>query len=152
MQHYARKLEQPYTHSLYILEFWNTLSNLPFVLIGISRLLEGTLLPGFYCLYILAGLCSATHHAISFRGSLILDWIPISLSLFGIFWYQIWMAITISTATKVLMALMALAVDHIWTPMHVPYGHVVWHILAAFSVDSLYQDATAAAHIRIYLV
>jgi len=137
MHRYGRKLERFYTHSPYVAEFWNTLSNLPFVIIGVLRLWEGADSLR-YGLYTLAGLASAFHHASSQAWTIVVDWIPIATSL--AFSWQAFFAMTPVTAFLLLLALSTLAADHIWTPTPVPWGHVMWHLLAAIAVDRLYQD------------
>lgn len=132
-------------------EFWNTISNLPFVIIGLMRLTqyrhpEAKLL---YILFVAIGVCSGLHHACppGFRHlSLILDYIPIVASL-----YHGWFIIPfVSQVTwfKVGLALLVLVIDHL-SPfltrsgkplVDVPFGHVFWHILAAFAVDSAYSE------------
>jgi len=137
---FRRKLEPFYTHSPFIAEFWNTISNAPFIIFGGMRLWEGTSMSGFYVLMILCGICSGIHHARDFRYSILLDWTPITISILGILRYKIYEYITLTTWTKLTMATSFLIMDHVWTPIPIPFGHVLWHISAAFAVDSMFQD------------
>ena len=140
-QHYERKLEPFHTHTQWIAEFWNTMSNLPFILIGIVRL--ETQLVNFRPLYlqyqfmIFAGICSAIHHATTQKWTIIIDWIPIVSSILLNLNY-----LSYAELPEILILLMAffwLLTDHVVTPMPVPWGHVVWHIMAAYSIDTFYQ-------------
>ena len=69
--------------STMIAEFWNTISNFPFIIIGLIRLTESLDEPlwTLYVLFVLAGVASAIHHATETKWTIILDWIPIALSL-----------------------------------------------------------------------
>lgn len=137
---FPRKLEQFYTHSDYITEFWNTVSNIPFILIGIARLYEGTSQKLLYSLYILAGVCSGFHHATPWRETIVIDWIPIALSIvLGLYW-QILYTVSVATFIKLVITFGVLVNDHVWTTVPAPYGHVFWHILAAFTIDEIYTN------------
>jgi len=153
---YRRQLELQYSHCRYIAEWFNTWSNLPFLLIGFSRLwLEdgNTRLPAelvlLYQLYIGAGIASGIHHAVMFPFSILVDWVPISCSIILLLYYAfaynnpIWLCLTLSTWVKLLIALTMLWNDHVYTTIPVPFGHCFWHILAAFSIDASYQDFLA---------
>jgi hypothetical protein len=134
---YKRRLEPA---SAYIFEFWNTISNIPFILFGVTRLCEGTELTGFYVLLILCGICSGIHHAIDFPYSVVLDWTPISIALAGILYHQVYLALTLTTWLKIVISITILLTDHILQPMPPPFQHVIWHISAAFSADAALQD------------
>ena len=139
MFQFPRKLEKFYTHTPHIAEFWNTISNLPFIIIGLLRLYEGTNLVTFYSLYTLAGVCSGIHHASPYHWTIIIDWMPITLSILmtlkcGIIYY-----LTLVDIFKLFIAFSALISDHVWTPVPVPWGHVYWHLLASFAIDDVYQ-------------
>lgn len=143
MHRFDRKLEQFYTVIPFVAEFWNTLSNLPLILIGLFRLYThtyGAKVKFLYEMMVLAGVCSGIHHALPMRGSIILDWIPIAITLYTWIEYQVYSYITLVTWFKISLALMVLLTDHVWTPIKVPWGHVFWHILASFALDSVYQD------------
>ncbi len=138
-----RQLERPfYSISPWIAEFWCTLSNLPFILIGGLRLWEGTEIPLFYWLFLGAGFCSSFHHAScpTWSWTIVIDWLPISVSILlglyeGVFW-----TVQSVTLLKVAIAFLILLTDHWYTPVPVPWGHSFWHILAAFAFDEVYQD------------
>ena len=135
-----RKLETFHTHSRHITEFFNTISNFPFILFGLTHLYQGTQIPGFYILMTLCGICSGIHHAKDFPYSIVLDWTPITISLYGIWYYQVYTFLTYVTWSKLLLAVFILLTDHIWTPITVPFGHVLWHVSASFALDSLFLD------------
>lgn len=131
--------EKHYATSHYIMEYWNTLSNLPFIIIGFLRLFEGHLFD-LYLLYILAGFCSGFHHAYPMKYSIVIDWIPIASSMVLMCVHGVIFHITFVTWFKVLLALLSLFMDHVFRIVPVPWGHVLWHILAALAIDDVYQD------------
>lgn len=141
-RHLRRKSEPHYEVTPYIAEFWNTLSNLPFVIIGVLRISSFKDAPDsilmLYVLYIFCGLGSAIHHAIDNSWSIVIDWIPISLSIALNLDFGMWRYIDAVSGFKMAIALAVLAADHLWTPMKAPWGHVMWHLLAAISIDSFY--------------
>ena len=144
---FKRKSEPHYEVTPYIAEFWNTLSNLPFILIGILRISTLEDAPDslllLYVLYIFCGVCSGFHHAIDKGWTLVVDWVPISLSILLNVWSGVYLCVDSVSAFKLLLSLVVLVTDHVWTPMKVPWGHVVWHLLAAFSIDSFYYTVYA---------
>lgn len=148
-----RKLEPFYQVTPFIAEFWNTLSNAPFVIIGLWRLYELSEIDVWpiglhhidrlillYWLYVFCGICSGIHHATSARWTIVIDWIPITLSIISNLYFGLWMHVGFVSAFQVLIALLVLGTDHVWTPINVPWGHCMWHILAAYAIDSCYQD------------
>ncbi len=147
MQHVTRRherwIEGPFQ------EKWNTISNLSFIVIGICRLKQWedeedmTML---YFFYLMAGVCSGIHHALHFWGSLILDWIPILFSIGLWNYYNLWSYISCGTWVQVVMALVILFTDHLFQLVPVPWGHVMWHIAVAQSIDSVYQDFAYHMH------
>ena len=137
---FNRRLEPFFQHSLCIAEFWNTISNLPFVIIGLLRLYEGTKLPNFYILMILAGLASAIHHATTPKWTIVIDWIPIALSIVLVLYTGVWQFISITSWFQLLLAFSTLLADHIYHLMPVPWGHVVWHLVASLAIDNAYQS------------
>lgn len=140
---YQRKLEPFYQLSPYIAEGWNTVSNLPFIIIGLLRLCQAYLPHDtrvLYTLMLYCGIGSALHHASGLRWTIVIDWIPISLSIFCNLYFGTWLQFSLVSLFKAALALGALALDHIWTPINVPYGHCVWHVLAALAMDACYQD------------
>jgi len=137
---FPRKLESFYTHSRHIAEFWNTLSNLPFVLIGLYRLWHGVNFVDLYILYVLAGVCSAFHHAHPKKWTIVIDWIPILISGYLAWEYDVWYHTSTTSRVWLGFAFGTLINDHVCTSLPVPKGHVLWHILAAYSIDSAYQD------------
>lgn len=137
IQQFERKLEPQFTHTKWIAEFWNTVSNLPFILLGLIRLQNETQLKLHYQLMIFTGICSAIHHATTQKWTLVIDWIPIAGSILLNLNYLSFMGLP--EALILLMALIWLLTDHVVTPMPPPWGHVVWHIMAAYSIDIFYQ-------------
>lgn len=151
---WKRKLEVPaYGVCPFIGEFWNTMSNLPFIIIGLYRLfIVGVPIPIFwdlYLLYISAGVCSAIHHTCAHipgnKWSIFVDWFPIGISLvINIILFaihpELFETISILSGVLLIMAFTILISDHICTPCKVPFGHSLWHIFAALAIDCFYQD------------
>ena len=137
---YTRKRETLFRIVPFIAEFWNTISNLPFILIGFCRLWEGTSLTLLYSLMICMGVCSGIHHAIRSRWLLILDWIPIIITKGVILQHSYWLHISWTSYLLGSIATVVLVIDHVYTPIPVPWGHVFWHVLAAFALDNAYQS------------
>lgn len=89
---------------------------------------------------VMAGVCSAYHHATDGDHTLIIDWFPISISIalclwWGILWQASGAALTLCT-----LSMCWLFVDHLGPVIPLPWGHVIWHILAATSTDALYMS------------
>lgn len=121
-----------------------TISNLWFVLFGIVRLWAVGHVHTGYALLVATGLCSAFHHAHPDKWTLLVDWIPIALSLWHVFVTgTIYEASTV-TLLKMASALFFLFDDHVTQYFPVPWTHVLWHILAAWAIDELYWDAHLA--------
>jgi len=159
-----RRHEKPFRqYSPYIAETWNTLSNIGFW-IGAMYLhytVQSPTLANVYIglvpantrswltvLMVLVGLCSGIHHAICDRYerySLVLDWIPIVMSILtflsidtsccGVFGPTSWVTICICT-----MALVFLISDHACRLLPPPIGHVLWHFTAALAMTMVYRD------------
>lgn len=142
ISNYSRRLEQPYSHVNYIFEYYNTISNLPFILIGLSRLYTGVNDKVWYLYMYLTfcGICSGIHHAVKFPGSIILDYIPITASVWYLYSNDLFSEIGVVSKGLAGLALFVLYVDHVWQLMPVPWGHVMWHICAAYAADSCYQS------------
>lgn len=154
---FERKLEPFFQVTPWIAEFWNTLSNLLFIIIGLARLYELSEIEVWpmeevginqlklaYGLYTICGIASAIHHATTPRWTIVIDWMPIAISIglnlyFGFLW-----SVGFASVFKVLLALSVLFSDHICTPINVPWGHCMWHLLAALAIDSCYQDVFKA--------
>lgn len=119
---------------------WCTLSNLPFLVIGLLRLYTLGWDQVFYWILVASGLCSAYHHASPHSWTIVIDWLPISCGILlglyeGIIWSASWV-----TLFKLLSAFGCLFADHFWTPIPVPWGHSMWHLLAAYGMDDLFRD------------
>lgn len=150
---FERKLEPAFQVTPWIAEFYNTLSNLPFLLIGLWRynelaLLDETVLVEqlrfLYALYIACGVCSAIHHATTPRWTILIDWIPISTSILLILKFHFVVYFGVVSWFKLGLAMAMLVNDHVYTTVNVPWGHCFWHVLAAFSIDACYQDALSS--------
>lgn len=154
MKKWKRKPELPfYGRHEWIAEYWNSLSNIPFIVIGLLRWqvialddgpgsYEKNIVAVLYLLYTLAGVCSLIHHAIRWRWSIVIDWIPIAASIGYILVHRDVLFHHMHFIISVLdiaFALFILIVDHVRTIIPVPWGHVMWHIVAAFVLDSVYQ-------------
>jgi len=157
-QRCQRKKEKPYTHCRWIGESYNTLTNLPFIVCGLYRLYGSSghplnpTLTLLYYLAILAGICSAIHHACAHipnnRWSIYVDWLPIASSIFVLEYNYGLMALlgmlSFSTVILVCISFALLLSDHLYTPLPVPIGHCLWHICAACAMDGVYQNAALA--------
>lgn len=117
-----------------------TASNIWFIVLGSSRLIELEEFHLGYFLMVLAGVCSAFHHATPEKWTIVIDWIPISISILWILSNGILHFATMTTWIKIVSALLFLFEDHVLKLIPVPYGHSFWHILAAWSIDGLYYD------------
>lgn len=142
MNKYTRRLEPAYNVSPYFYEYYNSLSNLPFIFIGLARLYFGVndLTTQLYKYMILCGICSGIHHMFHFRGSLILDYVPIVLSLRYLYIHNLFTQIHPVSMGLAALALFILFLDHIIQLMPVPWGHVMWHVCAAYAMDSCYHS------------
>lgn len=139
-----RRLEPFYAKSSYIAEFWNSLSNLPFIILGVSRLVldneyEDSASLILYCLLIGCGTCSFIHHATPCKWTIVIDWLPISVTLGYLVYIHIWSCLAYTTWVKLVMAFSLLIADHHTHFMGI-WGHAVWHVLAAYALDSVFQD------------
>ncbi len=158
---FDRRHETPYLKCQYIAEFWNTLSNLPFIIFGVLRLIElinrdkvfhsvsyisipnpnRSYVFDLYVLSILTGLGSGIHHMILRRGSIIIDWIPISMTIIYILFHSFLLSyISCASWFKLFLAIYILFDDHVLQTVPVPWGHVMWHLVASFAIDGAYQD------------
>ena len=140
---YKRENEQFYNVTPHIAEFWNTLTNLPFILIGLYNILFYSLnlnLTIAYLLLIACGIGSGIHHASPHEWTLIIDWVPILSSIGFVLWSGIIYSISFISIMYTILAFSVLLTDHIFTPIPVPWGHCLWHILAAVTVNSIYSD------------
>jgi hypothetical protein len=166
---YSRKLEHLYNKSLYIAEYYNTISNLPFIIFGLSRLYELyqfhedvcldyyecklitlNMLYTLYILYTFFGICSGIHHAFYFKYSIIIDYIPITLTIiYFIMNPFLFYLISFTSYIKLFISFLTLVSDHLYTPIPVPFGHVLWHLLASYSIDSAYQDIVFTFWIQV---
>jgi hypothetical protein len=154
---WARKLEPDlYGHSGYVAEWWNTISNILFVAIGVLRYREaianktwaqkrapkGYVLPRLWLLFAAAGVCSAFHHSQRMRWTIIVDWIPIAASAILLVLGHRYLLHRVSWAAwfGLAFALAVLTTDHVCTILPPPWGHMLWHVSAAFSIAQAYRD------------
>ena len=151
---YERPLEEPLFGVFpCIAEFWNTVSNAPFVVIGSLRLIlyhvmMSQVMQILYGLYICAGVLSAFHHASAPRWrkrTIILDWLPILVSIVILIATEDGRTTLAHTMVvswvKFAIAICILISDHLCLPIPPPWGHSFWHVLVAFSIDQLYADS-----------
>lgn len=135
-----RRLEPFFQVSNYIAEFWNTISNLPFIIIGLLRLYEGTILTDFYWMMVITGIASSIHHATTPKWTIVIDWIPIVLSIIMLYFQGVIIFISLTAWFELFLSMVLLYADHIHHLMPVPWGHVCWHLLASLAIDSAYQS------------
>ncbi len=128
----------------FINEFWNTLSNAPFIIIALLRLSEEPFIPMVHDAYfylILIGIGSSVHHATTPKWTIIIDWIPILWALYFSVTSGLWQAWSWCVLFELGLAFSVLVVDHTTTLIPVPWGHVFWHVLAAFAIEAFLQNA-----------
>lgn len=143
-----RRFEPLFATSPWVAEFWNTVSNAPFVIIGLLRLAYGTRIPLMYAMYTCTGVASAIHHATVPAWTVVIDWVPISASILLAFHTKVWVYTSLVSCVKCILAFSILATDHLRRELiPPPWGHVMWHIVAALAVDSVYQDAENAQRV-----
>lgn len=135
----------------FIAEFWKTVSNLPFVILGLYHLILCSLdtnLKIVYSLLILAGLSSAFHHATNYKctmcsremtWTLIIDWIPILASGIYIIITKMINSFSIDSWIFIGISLSWLIIDNTFAPFK-HWGHCIWHILIAFAISHAYED------------
>lgn len=144
---YRRRVERPYTVLPYIAEFWNTISNLPFIFIGVYRIFEGCEdLAELYLLMVLAGVASGFHHATTIKWSIFIDWTPILMTIIYLINTRMIGKVSLTGILLVSMAFIILLLDHVNRLLPVPYGHVLWHVTAAFAIDYAYQSIGEKIH------
>ena len=140
----TRHPEAAFTHSRWIHEWFCTWSNVWFVVLGAFRLADTQAdereLIVLYALLVLAGVCSAVHHATVTPLTLILDWIPIASSVVLCLWWGVYLHARASTVAACSATLLWVVVDHVHPVMPIPWGHVIWHMSAAWAADALYSD------------
>jgi hypothetical protein len=145
-QSYSRHREPFYTRSMFVAEYLNTWSNAFFILLAIARLKEeliqqSPLLVQLHYMMIAIGIGSAIHHGLPYRWTLIFDYVPIGYALYQVFWcHSLYLYFSYASWLKALLSVGVLVDDHIYRRIPNPWGHVMWHVLAAFTMDSAFQD------------
>jgi hypothetical protein len=144
-----------YSYSVYVAEWWNTWSNALFVVIGVLRYRAACrqraarkrprdryALPTLWAFYAAAGFCSAFHHSQDRPWTILIDWVPIAGSILFVLRSHRPLLRWVSPASYagLAFAVLFLAVDHAWTVLPPPWGHVLWHVSAAYSIAAAYQD------------
>lgn len=157
MNKYIRRIEPFYQYSNYIAEYYNTWSNILFVCFGLVRLYFAaedischyslrynldllSKMETLYIWFIIAGICSAIHHATTPRWTIIIDYFPIIVSILLVVKWQLYWMISLYTWMKIGISFAMLLNDHVWQTIPVPWGHCFWHFLIAISVDCAFQD------------
>lgn len=135
----------------FIAEFWKTISNLPFIILGLYHLLHDSLnskLKVVYSLLVCAGFCSAFHHATNYEcilcskkitWTLIIDWIPILTSAVYICVTKMINSFTINSWIFLGISILWLFIDNVFAPLK-HWGHCIWHVLIAFAISHAYED------------
>ena len=143
--------EEFYKVTPFIAEFWKTVSNIPFIFLGIYHLILYSLdtnLQIVYSLLIVAGFSSGFHHATNYKcvlcskeitWTLIIDWIPILLSILYIITTKMIVSFTAISWIYIGFSILWLIIDNIFVPF-AHWGHCIWHILIAFAISNAYQD------------
>jgi hypothetical protein len=139
----VRSIEQSNKHCPCIEEPFNTISNAAFGVLGLIGYMESQdEIATLYAWMLAACFCSGIHHASPRwmrRGTLVLDWVPIAVSLVLNWQYDTLKYLTPSTIFKATVSFAFLFNDLV-DVIPVPWGHVTWHFLAAFTVDSHYRE------------
>lgn len=131
------------------LEPYNTVSNVAFGVLGVLGIIQydgNDKLCMLYFWMAIACFCSSVHHASPRRlrrFTLVLDWIPIAVSLYLNVVYNTLPYMTLRTGFISLLALVFLFNDLV-DVVPVPWGHVTWHLLAAIAVDAHYTEVANA--------
>lgn len=147
----TRHLEQPsYKHHWLPAETYNSISNIPFMIIAILRLYQvdveeeyvvSTEHAMFYHIMFWIGICSFIHHMTLKYWTIVLDWTPICICLYVCVQANMTHAATSVSWFQGGLAFLFLINDHLTLPIiPVPWGHSFWHILAAMATDSFFQD------------
>ena len=143
--------EEFYKVSPYIAEFWKTISNLPFIVLGTYHLIlysSDTNLRVVYSLLILAGIFSAFHHATNYKcmmcsheitWTLIIDWIPILFSAIYIIVTRMIFTFGLGSWIFIGISIVWLLIDNVFAPL-AHWGLCIWHILIAFAISNAYED------------
>jgi len=152
---WSRIPEKNYAVTPYIAEYHNTWSNAGFLLLGIWGVLQAqwslasehhrALALKLYLLMIGCGIGSVIHHAIASKyywRTIGADYVCIVLSI-----------LTIWTNAGVILPLMSLetqlwisfacgifVLDHVWSGLRAPWGHVIWHLSSAWAMYCLGWD------------
>ena len=141
----------------FIAEFWKTVSNLPFIILGTYYLSTLHLIDELKIVYILlifAGICSGFHHAVNgvctcgkkeITWTLIVDWIPILISTIYVIVTNIISEFSITTWICVGLSILWLLIDNVFSPLKY-WGHCIWHIIIAFSLANGYMDYYKKMH------
>lgn len=153
MKFRERRLEPFFQNSNYVAEFWNTISNFPFMIIAILRLIESHNPPYInqsqpdlskigqaYTYLFFVGLGSSIHHATTPKWTIIIDWIPILGFIYHIITTFDLYLLSNTVIFELFLSLTVLFIDHSTDIIPVPWGHVFWHPLAAISLDSMIQN------------
>jgi hypothetical protein len=143
--------EEFYKVSPYIAEFWKTISNLPFIVLGTYHLIlysPNINLQVVYSLLIIAGIFSGFHHATNYKcmmcsheitWTLIIDWIPILISVIYIIVTRMFLTFGIGSLIFIGVSILWLLIDNVFAPF-AHWGHCIWHILIAFAISNAYED------------
>lgn len=98
-----------------------------------------------YALMIGVGVGSFIHHAVDhkhIRVTIVIDYVCIIWSVGTIAAHaaELLPLVTWLSWAYGVAALLVLLTDHVWTPLPVPIGHCLWHLLAAWAMDHVYGD------------
>ena len=143
MKFRERRLEPFFKDSNYVAEFWNTISNFPFMIIAVLRLIESNSqseIGQAYTYLFFVGLGSSIHHATTPKWTIIIDWIPILGFIYHIVTTFDLYLLSYTVIFELFLSVFVLFIDHSTDIIPVPWGHVFWHPLAAISLDSMIQN------------
>jgi hypothetical protein len=151
LANYKRVQEPAYAVSDHIHEFYNTLTNIGFILIGVARLWKihdhaDDVIIYLYVNYIFLGIGSGIHHAINHKYSIVIDWIPISFLIFQFLYYGVLHYVDLVGIIQFLLAIIVLFIDHF---KKLGTLHPFWHLLAAFALDTVLYSIYLNHHLSI---
>ena len=140
---FFREREKFYQVTPYIAEFWNTISNILLILVGVYRLFTqdmSLLSQQLYTLMILCGFCSGIHHATPQDWTIVIDWIPIASSIYIVFMNNVIFYMDTYTIVVTAIVITWFLSDQFLHLTDPRIGHSLWHIGAAFALDAIYQS------------
>lgn len=141
--------EKAHQRSKWVREWHCTWSSVPFLAIAWLRLHFDASVAGraraLYHLMFWIGGCSMFHHATRKDSVTVpIDWAPISITVLMCVHWDVALVANPATVALCVGSFAWLIWDQLKAPIPSPWGHVIWHITSAITLDSLYQSYIAA--------